>query len=610
EPFSIGSLLVSPARLELSSEAKTSRVELQVMTLVQILSERPNEVWTRSDLIDRIWGDADIGDESLTRVIYVLRKVLREDHGVNDLIKTIPKKGYQLQAPDVSAAGGHVSQKSDTPENSIAVLPFKNLSGDETQSYFADATTEELINALARIPGLKVIGRTSSLAFRDSSKDAGHIAAELNVRYILEGSARRDGGLIRITTQLIDAANGYQVWSQAYEESGNDLLLIQEKISQSIINDLASQLQVVTTEPLTLARSRSTKAYELFLQGRELTQRLNGQTTLLTAISLFEEAVALDPEFTEALGWLASVSAVVTEFAHTPDWQRHVQRARSAAEQCLVLDSSCSAAWFALGAINSRELRLADSLSCYLKASELDPHDPGSAFGVAIVYAAIGHHSKALDIAQQWVERDPLRAIWHGSLGGMHLMNDDRLAATASFQKCLDLGFGPAAFLLAQLVEERDGSRAAVQFMQDSYALLGPNEAGQLKSPLARWLVFNAFFGGQPIARWLVSSQLKRRVKNAKIQPTLAETLGFFFMDSPQDFMQAILTKPPAYVVFPLAMCFERSFRSKRIRSHPDFPDFAEQSGLAQAWQKFGLPDCLQPSHGTDGSKLKFEVLE
>ncbi|MEM6899725.1 MAG: winged helix-turn-helix domain-containing protein [Pseudomonadota bacterium] len=600
---------MKPATLQICSAARSSQVELQVMTLLQILSERPNEVWTRDELINRVWGNAEIGDESLTRIIYLLRKVLREDHGEHDLIKTIPKKGYQLRCDGISGTIETVSVDRTAPENSIAVIPFNSLSSDETQSYVADCTTEELINALTRIPDLNVIGRTSSFAFKGSQKDASKIAAELNVAYILDGSVRREEELVRVTVQLIDAVSGFQIWSHAYVLGDNNLLRVQEKISQAIIKDLSASLGLQPSQPIAIASSKSAEAYELFLQGREMTQRLNGQNTLLTAISLFEQAVAVDPEFTEALGWLASVSAIVTEFANTPDWERHFQRARIAAEQCLMLDSDCSSAWFAFGAINSREFRLDDSLTCYLKASKLAPHDAGSAFGIAIGYAAIGLHDRALEIAQEWVQRDPLRAIWHGSIAGMHLMVGDKDAAETSLHRCLELGYGAAAFPLAQLIEERDGPDAAVQFMNDSYALLGPNETERLKSPLERWLVFNAFYGQHPLARWLVSLKLKLRVKKTNAQPTLAETLGFYFMDQPKDLMWAILQKPPAYSVFLIARCFEQSVRSKRIRSHPDFPRFAEKTGLVRAWQKFGWPDCIQPNPETDGSGLEFRCV-
>src|SRR5207249_7388334 len=160
----------------------------------------------------------------------------------------------------------------DTPSRgsarSIAVLPFANLSGDRNDEYFSDGMSEELITALHAVPGLRVAARTSAFAFRDRNVNAGEIGKELNVATLLEGSVRRAGSRVRVNAQLIDAADGYQLWAEEYERDIKDVFAVQDDISRSIVHALQVTLEGATNTPLVRRSTASPEAHDLYLKGR------------------------------------------------------------------------------------------------------------------------------------------------------------------------------------------------------------------------------------------------------------------------------------------------------------------------------------------------------
>jgi len=199
--------------------------------------------------------------------------------------------------PSMSALKSALEQvpvKSSEPEASIAVLPFTNMSADKENEYFSDGLAEEIINALAHIPGLKVTARTSAFAFRGKEQDIRRIAEALDVRTILEGSVRRAGNRIRVAAQLINAANGYHLWSERYDREMSDVFAIQDEIAQAI----AAALQVTLSGESVTVRRYTPKlpAYEAYLKALYYTQRLTPES-MSRSRDCFEEAILLDPEF-------------------------------------------------------------------------------------------------------------------------------------------------------------------------------------------------------------------------------------------------------------------------------------------------------------------------
>ncbi len=335
------------------------------------------------------------------------------------------------------------------------------------------------------------------------------------------------------------------------------------------------------------------EAYALFLQGRQLAHLQNGQTTLPTAIHLLERAVALDPDMTEAWSWLALSHSVITEFSKTKDWRYHFRKARETVEHCLALSPSAHMAWHTLGNISLREFQFDKAVGCFEKAHSIAPNDPETMIGLAYVYSAIGLHERARPFVTSAITQDPLCAIWHVLLAGIELMSGNLQATESAMYRGYELGYGPCLLTLALLIEERDGPAKAVDFLKANFSGLGPNEQKELNTPIKRKLFYDAFYFRKPFASWLVSKQLKHRCMDRKTQPTGSSIMGFYFMDKPELFMRVTLKKPNPYIGYVVARVFENTKRGERLRTHPDFPAFAEQVGLLKAWKRYGWPEQI-----------------
>src|SRR5208283_4630391 len=229
---------------------------------------------------------------------------------------------------------------------SIAVLPFSNLSGDKENEYFSDGLAEDILNALAKVPGLLVTARTSTLAFVGKGQDIRSIAQGLNVEYILEGSVRKLGSRLRVTAQLIKASDGYHLWSERYDREMTDVFAIQDEISQAIVETLKLKL---SGQPLLNRPTADLEAYNLYLRGRHLSARLNPESVRV-AREYFERALARDPKYAlsyAGVGYLLVIEAVWVRAAPCgifPD-------AKRALEKALELDESLPVAHAYLGSV-------------------------------------------------------------------------------------------------------------------------------------------------------------------------------------------------------------------------------------------------------------------
>ena len=193
----------------------------------------------------------------------------------------------------------------DIPSQSIAVLPFADMSPDRDQEYFSDGLTEELLNLLAKVPGLHVASRTSAFSFKGKQEDIRDIAEKLRVRHVLEGSVRKAGDQLRITVQLIKASDGYHLWSENYDRSMANIFAIQDEIARAVVESLKPQLLDETP----VAQETSSEAYNLYLQALHY-KRQRTPDSLDRAMDLLERAVAIDPEYAPAWALLSSVYAV------------------------------------------------------------------------------------------------------------------------------------------------------------------------------------------------------------------------------------------------------------------------------------------------------------
>jgi len=310
------------------------------------------------------------------------------------------------------------------PAHSIAVLPFLNMSGDVKQEYFSDGVTEEILNSLSRLNDLEVMARTSSFSFKGQNVDITTIAHKLNVAAILEGSVRRDGRTVRITVQLINAANGFHMWSQTYDQKLTDILKVQSDVATSVAQQLEVKLVGDEAAKIELGGTRNPGAYDAYLHGVQLIALGGAKQSgadYLAGFRAFDEAIALDPRYASAYAGRAE-SAIGLAFYEPNVEGRNGWRheARSAAERAVALAPGLGEAHLALARVLSYEF-----LDIGAAAQEFDRalvSAPGSARvqrGFAKFTSMLGHFDVALRAARQAVFLDPQNPSNYVCLAGV-----------------------------------------------------------------------------------------------------------------------------------------------------------------------------------------------
>jgi TolB-like protein/Tfp pilus assembly protein PilF len=575
------------------------------MEILCQLAESAGQVVLREQMMDEYGSD-----EGITRGISILRKAFKNVGSETKYIETIPKRGYRLLATVVQN-NVNAGASKDQETTSLAVLPFLDLSENQDQGHLSDGVAEEIINSLAQLPFLRVSGRTSSFSFRGVQTNLSNIATALNVIHVLEGSVRKDGERLRINARLVEAANDKQVWQQKVDGTQDDIFDLQEKIAYAVEQKLRSLFSLETTSSSTNYRpteklTLNNEAYGHFLRGRHLMYELSGQRTLPRAIVEFEKAVALDPSFATAWANLAIANFTLPEYSTSLDWAAHIKIARKQTEHALELNPDIAWAHRARAGILTYDLKFDEAIVAYETAFEKDPNNPELMFTYAYIMAAIGLHKKADEMMEDAVGREPLLGSWYAAWGTVQFSSGNLDKAEALFRKSFDCNFGYGAILFSQLLTHRGRTDQALQFMDDNFDQLGAVTREQLKSSMVRKVTYAAFFKKSKFARFIIDRLLTKRMNNSKVQPALANIIGFIMIGRPEKFFQHVLNKPNPYVGFAMSRIWEPTDESRSIRTHENFPKFAETIGLVRAWQQYGWPENIQPNEGTDGSNCQF----
>jgi len=264
------------------------------------------------------------------------------------------------------------AEKSKINPNSIAVLPFVNMSDDKDNQYFSDGISEEILNVLARISGLQVAARTSSFSFRDTRKEAPEISQELHVRMLLEGSVRKQGERVRITAQLIDADRGYHLWSQTYDRELKDIFSIQDEIANAIAAELKIKIGDVDGAPIANRGTRNVEAHDLYLRGLAFWQT-RGEDDLYKALAAFERAATIDPTFAEAYAGLSLVYMILPEWSARMSYAEGLAGAKDYAERALALDPTLPEPYAVIGYLADGERRRETAQALYRRSIALRP---------------------------------------------------------------------------------------------------------------------------------------------------------------------------------------------------------------------------------------------
>ena len=349
----------------------------------------------------------------------------------------IPRTAPIPAAMEAAPEAPPVEAPVQAAAKSIAVLPFVNMSSDAGNEYFSDGLSEELLNLLAKLPELRVIGRTSSFQFKGRNEDLRVIGEKLNVAHILEGSVRKSGAKVRITAQLIRAADGSHLWSDTYDRTLNDIFAVQDDIAGEVVKAL--KVTLLGTALTARSKPQDSEAYNLALQGRFFLDR-RSREDLERAVDYFRRSCERDPEYAPAWAGLSQAYANQADNGFVPAADGY-RRAREAAEKSLALDLQLVDAHLAMGWVQTTyDWDWAAADASFRKALDLEPGNALALRYAGLQAATLGRWNEAIDLANKAIERDPLRPP--GNLGFALLAVNRDAEAEAAFRKALELDPG------------------------------------------------------------------------------------------------------------------------------------------------------------------------
>ena len=364
----------------------------------------------------------------------------------------------------------------ETVDKSIAVLPFVNMSNDKEQEYFSDGLSEELLNLLTKIPELKVIGRTSSFAFKGKNEDLRNIAQQLGVAHLLEGSVRKDGNKIRVTAELIKATDGSQLWRDTYDRDLKSIFQLQDEIATAVVQQL--KLKLLEIPSAKVSGTGNVEAYNLILQGNYFFDKLDKEN-VAKAVDFYNQAIAIDS--TNAYAWGKLANAISRQA-----WQNYIDRvagrekARIAAMKAIELNKNLAIGYVELGDLKLyHDFDWKGAEETFQKALSLEPENPDILYSLGGgLYFAIGRWKESIELMKKCIELDPLKPISHLNLGNIltHAGRPDE--AIAYFKKVLELN---PQFQRAHL------------YLGRNYLLLGKTEIALKEMQQENFEVFRTF---------------------------------------------------------------------------------------------------------------------
>ncbi|MCZ6499297.1 MAG: FlgO family outer membrane protein, partial [Gammaproteobacteria bacterium] len=473
--FTVGDWTATPSLDRLERNGQTVSIEPTAMAVLVYLAQHPGLVVSTEEIITAVWRGRAVGDDAVYQRIYGLRAVFKDDPHNARYIETIPTKGYRLIAAVKFAGDGItdarfnkrwatvasvllatflgisylVSQQSNdavlplaTPfqvaeANSIAVLPFVDMSDQQDQQYLGDGISEELIHTLSNIPGLRVAARTSTFLIAQTDSDIRTIGEKLNVAQVLEGSVRRQGDQVRITAQLVNVADGYHLWSKTYDRNATDLIRIQQEIAVAVAESFAATLKIDTADKDNQASVTDVDAYGYYLLGRHHL-RTGQSEDLKQAVAYFRRATEVDPDFSRAYSGLASAT-LLRSWGNDRKVDEILRTAETAIEQALAIDPQNAEAYAALGIFRARKDENTGAIAAFEQAIELNSNFVMAYSWYAIVLGFEGRKQDSLSAHEMSARLDPLSADLQIELGAFHLDEGHVETAMVYWDKAIEL---------------------------------------------------------------------------------------------------------------------------------------------------------------------------
>lgn len=618
--FRIGPWTVIPTRNLIERDLRATRLEPRAMDVLVALARADGAVVSIDSLMTTVWKDVAVGDGSVYLAIRQLRQALGDDGEGARYIDTIPKRGYRLTAsvermdadaratpavPTAPLASRRPARwmavaalvgiaavvviaarifRGVVPvpaKHSVAVLPFDNLSSDPEEQFFADGVTVEVLNALSRVRGLRVISRASSFRFKGQDGDLRAVGEALGVDHVLQGSVRTAGGQVRITAQLGRARTGDRLWSETYERKLDDIFLIQDDIARSVADALQVRLGVGDLGRVP-GMTRNVAAYEEYL--RALARNLDWRPeSVPLAVAHLQRAIALDPSFSIAWARLSTVylngTFIVPE--REQEWR---EKAADALARARALTPDAPDVLLEVGVMEARRrnwvavARAFDQLQAsYVRHGLAD--DASGPQGVLLL--AVGRPRDAIPALERARSVDPLAPAFAGFLSHAYLADRNITGALAEIDRGLRLE-GLEALLL------NDGVVAALN-LRDRTALDARLAAIPSASPTSRvsrrLLPFmDSPAGAAAEIRLLASSA------SAEEKALLAEWAASY--GEPELALQ-LLTDAVPRLSHP-ALVWQPLFAD--VRQLPGFRDLARTLGFVDYWRLHGWSDFCHPA--------------
>jgi TolB-like protein/Tfp pilus assembly protein PilF len=435
-----------------SGERRLSRSGVQLhlrhktFEVLAVLVERQGHRVGRQALLDAVWPDVEVTDNTLSRCVREIRAALRDEARDPSFVRTVTKVGYEFIAPveriDAPPGGPESGpQAASDPASlpSIVVLPFQDMSEDGTQEYFCDGLAEEVISALARLTGLRVVARTSAFAFKARPEDVREIGRKLGVANVLEGSVRRSGDRLRVTVQLVSSEDGCHLWSERYDRAETDIFALQDAIAIAIADRLRVQLLPPRRHTGNLG------AYDLFLQGRFFQNRRH-PGDFPRAMGFFQQALEREPTYVQPLVATAESLLAAGVWGLMPP--ESFKKAEALAARALNLDPAVAEAHLVLAAVAFLHER--DRAQAEMRFELAFHHrlrEPLARIWYSLCLIDAGREDDAIANVRESLRLDPLSAIAHS-------------AAAAA---CQAVGRGGEARELARRAHELDPSSPVSQ---------------------------------------------------------------------------------------------------------------------------------------------------
>ena len=423
--FNFDNHILDTDRRELRRGADLVAMQPQVFDLLVHLLKHRDRVVSRDDLIALVWGGRIVSDSTLDSRINAARNAIGDNGKEQRLIRTIPRKGIRFVGAvnglcDAQAAS---SVEAEQPRSAlalpdrpaIAVLPFDNMSGDREQEYFSDGISEDIITALSKLRWFFVIARNSSFTYKGKAVHMRQVAAELGVRYVVEGSVRRSGDRVRITAQLNDTATGSHIWAEHYDRELTDVFAVQDEITDAIVTAIEPQIYAAENFRSRRKPPNSVDAWDLVMRALSHHWRVTRPDSL-TAQALLERAITIDPNYGQALALFATNHMFGVHLGWT-DLATAAPVAERAALAAIAADSEDAWAHTALASVYFSTRRLDHSLAEFELALQLNPNFSLAQGYYALALCYSGRWTDAYAATQRAIRqspRDPSSAIYYG----------------------------------------------------------------------------------------------------------------------------------------------------------------------------------------------------